>query len=86
MQCFGRPLANRAVTTVSGRIKIRKNLPAVADWAKSLSKSHCDGRDMPMVAPTIAQIATVGKVMAKSAESGQPVFTSMDVVLKGLLI
>jgi hypothetical protein len=35
-------------------------------WAKSLGKSHCDGRDMPTVAPTIARIATVGKVEAKS--------------------
>jgi hypothetical protein len=41
---------------------------------------------MPMVDPTIAQIATVGeleanqKIVAKSAGSGEPVFTLMDVV------
>jgi hypothetical protein len=42
------------------------NLPAVAYQAKSLGKSHCDGSDMPTVVPTIAQIATVGKIDAKS--------------------
>jgi hypothetical protein len=73
----------------SGHIKIRQNLPAVAYRAKSLGKSRCDGRDMPKVIPTIMRIVTVGAVeakswLAKSAESGQPVFTSMDVVLYGL--
>jgi hypothetical protein len=59
---FGQPLAYRAGT---GRIKIRQDPLAVAYLVKSLSKLHCDGRDMPMVAPTIAQIATVGEVEAK---------------------
>jgi hypothetical protein len=38
---------------------------------------------MPTVAPTSAQIATVEEVEAeaKSAESGEPVFPSTDVVL-----
>jgi hypothetical protein len=50
----------------SGHIKIRQNLPAVAYQAKSLGTSRCDGRDMPTVAPTIAQIAAVGKEEAES--------------------
>jgi hypothetical protein len=53
---FGLPLAYRAVTAGSGDIKIHQNLPAVAYRAKSLGKSHCDGRDMPTVAPTTAPI------------------------------
>jgi hypothetical protein len=40
---------------------------------------------MPTVSPTIVQMATVGKLksqfVAKSARSGEPVFTSMDVLL-----
>jgi hypothetical protein len=63
---FGQPLAYRIVTAGSGCIKIRQNLPAVAYRAKSLGKSHCDSRDMPTVAPTIARIATVSKVEAES--------------------
>jgi hypothetical protein len=63
---FGQPLAYHAVTAGSGRIKIRQNLLAVAYRPKSLGKSRCDGRDMPMVAPTIARIATVGEVEAES--------------------
>jgi hypothetical protein len=63
---FGRPLAYYAVKAVSGCTKIRQNLPAVAYRAKSLGKSHCDGRDFATVAPTIAQITTVGKVEAES--------------------
>jgi hypothetical protein len=63
---FGRQLAYCAVTAGSGRLKIRKNLLAVAYRAKSLGKLRCDGCDMPMVSPTIAQIATVGKVDAES--------------------
>jgi hypothetical protein len=54
------------VTAGSGHIKIRQNLPVVAYRAKSLGKSRCDGRDMPMVAPTIARIATVGELEAES--------------------
>jgi hypothetical protein len=42
-----------------GRSKICQNLPAVAYQAKFLGILRCDGRDMPMVAPTIEQIATV---------------------------
>jgi hypothetical protein len=63
---FGRLLAFRAVTAGSGHKKTRQNLPAVAYWAKSLCKSGCDGRDMLTVAPTIARIATAGKVEAES--------------------
>jgi hypothetical protein len=63
---FGWPLAYpyAAVTAGWGHIKICQNLPAVAYWVKSLGKSHCDGRDIPTVSPTIAQIATVshGKI------------------------
>jgi hypothetical protein len=62
--------------------KICQNLPAVAYRAKLLGISRCDGRDMPTVAPTIIRMATV----AKSVESGEPVFTSMDVLLYGLLL
>jgi hypothetical protein len=54
------------VTAGLGDIKIHQNLPAVAYRAKSLGKSLCDIPDMPTVAPTIARIATVGKVEAKS--------------------
>jgi hypothetical protein len=61
-----RALTYRAVTARSARIKICQNLPAMAFWAKSLGKSRCDGHDMPTVAPTIARIATVGKVEAES--------------------
>jgi hypothetical protein len=32
----------------------------------TVGKSRCDSRDMPTVAPTIARIATVGKVVAES--------------------
>jgi hypothetical protein len=63
---FGRPLAYRAVTAGSGRIKIRQNLPTGAYQAKSLGKSRSDGRDMPTVAPTIARIATVGEAEGES--------------------
>jgi hypothetical protein len=63
---FGRPLAYRAVTAGPGWIKIRQNLLAVAYRAKSLSNSRCDDCNMPTVAPTIARIATVGKVDAES--------------------
>jgi hypothetical protein len=48
-----------------GHSKIRQNLPAGAYQAKFLSISRCDGRDMPTVAPTIEQIATVGEIDAK---------------------
>jgi hypothetical protein len=43
---------------------------------------------MPMVTPSIALIARVGKLEAisKSAKSGEPVFTLMYVVLYGLSI
>jgi hypothetical protein len=63
---FGQPLAFHTVNAGSGRIKTRQNLPSVAYRAKPLGKSHCDGRDMPTVASTIMQIATVGKVEAES--------------------
>jgi hypothetical protein len=63
---FGQPLAYRTVTARSDRIKIHQNLPAVANWAKSLGKSRYDSHGMPMVAPTIARIATVSKIEAKS--------------------
>jgi hypothetical protein len=63
---FGRLLAYRTVTAGLGHIKSRQNLLAVAYHAKSLGKSCCDGRNMPMVAPTIVRIATVGKVEAES--------------------
>jgi hypothetical protein len=42
-----------------------QNLPAVAYRAKSLGISRCDGRDMPMVAPAFARIATVGELDAE---------------------
>jgi hypothetical protein len=51
---FGQPLVYRAVMAGSGRIKIRQNLPAVEYRANSLSKSSCEGRDMPTVIPIIA--------------------------------
>jgi hypothetical protein len=63
---FGQPLAYPAVTVRSGRVKIRQNLPAVTYRARSLGKSHCNGHDMPTVNPTIARIATIGKVDVES--------------------
>jgi hypothetical protein len=54
------------MTEGSGRIKIHQNLLAVAYRANSLGKSCCDFCDMPTIAPTIARIATVGKVEAES--------------------
>jgi hypothetical protein len=47
-----------------GCSKIPQNLPAVAYRAKPLGLSHCDGRDMPTVTPTIEQMATVGELEA----------------------
>jgi hypothetical protein len=49
---------------------------------------RCDGRNMPTVAPTIARIANtrqriINLVIAKSAGSGEPVFTLMDALLHG---
>jgi hypothetical protein len=45
---------------------------------------------MPMVAPTFVRIATVAELQAelwqKIGGSGEPVFTSMDVLLFGLLL
>jgi hypothetical protein len=44
-------------------------------------------RNMPMVAPTIVVITRqwiVSRVIAKSARSGEPLFTSMDSLLHGL--
>jgi hypothetical protein len=79
---LGRPLAYHTVMAGLGRIKICQNLSAVAYRAKSIGKSHCDGPDMPTVAPTIARIRH--RVIAKSAGSREPVFTSMDVLLFGL--
>jgi hypothetical protein len=64
-QCLG-DRWHRAVTAGSGCIKIRQNLPVVTYQAKSLGKSRCDDRDMPMNAPTIVRIATVGKVEVES--------------------
>jgi hypothetical protein len=55
---FGRLLAYRTVMAGPSRIKSHQNLLAVAYQAKSLGKSRCDGRDMPMVAPTITGIVT----------------------------
>jgi hypothetical protein len=49
----------------TGRSKIRQNLPVVAYRAKSLGISCCDGRDMPMVAPTFVRITTVGELDAE---------------------
>jgi hypothetical protein len=82
---YGRPLAYHTVTAGSGSIKIRQNLTAVAYRAKSLGKLRCDSCDMPMVAATIAGIATVGKVEAESWQNllnlDNQFFTSMDVVM-----
>jgi hypothetical protein len=49
-----------------GRSKIGLNLLAVAYRAKLLGISHCDDGNMPTVAPTIVQMATVGKLEAES--------------------
>jgi hypothetical protein len=49
-----------------GGCKIRQNLPAVEIRARPLNKSHCDGHDMPTVAPTIVQMVTVGELEAES--------------------
>jgi hypothetical protein len=58
----------------------------IKPWSGGVSR--CDGRDMPTVAPTIVRMATLGRirsrVIAKSAGSGEPVFTLMDVLLYGL--
>jgi hypothetical protein len=43
-------------------VKEKKN--AVANRAKHLGISLCDGRDMPMVGPTIARSVTVGELDA----------------------
>jgi hypothetical protein len=52
-----------------GCSKIRQNLPAVAYGAKPLGISRCDGCYMPMVAPTIMRIATVGESEAESEQN-----------------
>jgi hypothetical protein len=49
-----------------GRSKIRQNLLAVAYWANPLGLSLCDGRNIPRVAPTIVQMATVSELEAES--------------------
>jgi hypothetical protein len=54
----------------------------------SIGISCCDGSDMPTVTSTIARIANtrqwiISRVIAKSARSGEPVFTLMDVLLYG---
>jgi hypothetical protein len=49
-----------------GRIKICQNLLTVAYRSKALVISCCDGRDMPIVAPTIVLMATFGKLDAES--------------------
>jgi hypothetical protein len=48
------------------RHKICQNLQAVAYRAKALGISHCDGHDMPTVAPSIVRMATVSKLEAES--------------------
>jgi hypothetical protein len=47
-----------------GCSKIHQNLSAVAYQAKILGISRCDGCDIPTVAPTIVQMATVGQLEA----------------------
>jgi hypothetical protein len=42
-----------------GDSKIRQNLPAVANQAKLLGISHCDGRDMPMLTPSRSKIQQI---------------------------
>jgi hypothetical protein len=49
-----------------GRSKIPQNMRAVANRAKPLGISRCDGCDKPKVAPTIARSATVGELEAES--------------------
>jgi hypothetical protein len=49
-----------------GHSKLRQTMPAVAYRATPLGISRCDGRDMPMVAPTVARSATVGKLEVES--------------------
>jgi hypothetical protein len=48
-----------------GRSKICQNLLSVAYQAKLLGILRYDGCDMPMVTPTIVQMATVGKLEAE---------------------
>jgi hypothetical protein len=70
----------------AGPSKIRRNLPALAYRAKPLGISRCDGRYMPMVARTVNvhSLQISSRVVAKSAGSGEQVFTSIDVLLYGL--
>jgi hypothetical protein len=66
---ISRPLQHNMPTDLKpGSSKIRQNLLAVAYRyrAKPLGILRCDGHDMPMITPTIAQIATVGESEAKS--------------------
>jgi hypothetical protein len=52
----------------------------------SIGISRCDALNMPTIAPTIARIYNthqwiISRVVAKTARSGEPVFTLMDALL-----
>jgi hypothetical protein len=63
------PQHNMPTNLKLGCSKIRQNLPDVAYRAKPLGISLCDGSDMPIVVPTIVQMATVRELEVESYQN-----------------